>query len=184
MDREYIYEAYEPQDEIPSSILNEGRSMYFESYLNPKLHEGIPLDVMQIDTSQFHSYDAFISDMFLQDFSSYQLPGKTPRIYLQARRIQDSKIIGICAVLELANHNYYLDHLGVHQDFRRHKIASTLIQQLIEMVPNFKAITLDTRVFNRPAQHFYEKTGFKKLDTHPNSRKQFTYYHYILEQPK
>ena len=183
VDQGYIYEIYEPQDEIPSSTLNEGQSIYFESYLNPKLHKEIPLNAMRINASQFHSYDEFIQDMFLRDFESYQGPGQNPRFYLQARTGQDGKIIGVCAVLGEDNHNYHIDHLGVHKDFRQQGVATHLIKELLKTIPNIHKLSLDTRVFNKPAQAFYEKMGFKKLDVHPNPQKQSTYYHYILENP-
>lgn len=180
----YIFERYEPHEEIPSSILNEGLSMYYEAYLHPKLHEGIPLNTLRIDTLRFHSYEEFILDMFQRDFESYRIPGQTPRIYLQARSMKDGKIIGVCAVLVYDNDNYYIDYIGVHKDFRRRKVATHLMKGLLKTIPNFNEISLDTRVFNRPAQFFYEKLGFKKLDVHPNPQKQSTYCHYVLKKPR
>ncbi len=180
----YIYESYDPQEEIPSSILNEGLSMYFEAYLHPRLHVGIPVNALQIDTSQFHSYDEFILDMFQRDFESYRIPGQTPRIYLQARSMKDGKIVGVCAVLVNENNNYYIDHIGVHKDFRRQKVATNLMKGLLKAIPNFNEISLDTRVFNRPGQLFYEKLAFKKLEVHPIPQKQSTYCHYVLKKPR
>lgn len=176
----YMYEMYDFQDEIPLDILNEGVAMYFEAYLNPRLHDGISLETLQLDEAKFASYDEFILDMFQRDFISYRFPDTTPRLYLQARQAQDGKIIGVCAVLEQAPGTYYIDHMGIDKDFRRQKIARTLITQFIKNIGEFKKISLDTRVFNKPAQSLYESLGFKKLATHPLPSKQFTYFHYVL----
>lgn len=179
VEKDYVYEMYEAQDEIPLDILNEAVTMYFEAYLNPRLHEGISAKLLELDESKFSSYDEFISDMFQRDFSSYQFPNTTPRLYLQARRAQDGKIVGVCAILERTSGSYYIDHLGVDKDYRKQKIAQTIILQLIKNIGNFIEISLDTRVFNKPAQRLYEKLGFKKLETHPIPSKQFTYFHYV-----
>lgn len=174
-----IYEMYEPQDEIPLDVLSEGQLMYYISYLNPKLHEGISLEAMQIDGSRFNSYEEFIQDMFQCDFKSYQFSGEIPRFYLQVRKLQDNQIIGVCAVLQQSAHHYYVDHLGLHKDYRRQKIGSNLINELVKAIPNMQELTLDTRVFNKPAQFFYEKLEFQKMTAHPNPAKQSIYVHYV-----
>lgn len=79
---QYIYEVYEPADEIPYDVLKEGRSMYYEAYLNPKLHTDIPLEDLHLDP-KFPSYEAFIQDLFERDFNSYHAP--SPRYYFQVR---------------------------------------------------------------------------------------------------
>ncbi|MBS0604556.1 MAG: GNAT family N-acetyltransferase [Verrucomicrobia bacterium] len=180
IEKGFLYEMYGSQEEIPLSELQAGREMYFEAYLNPCLHEGIPLMAMQIDETRFHSYEEFISDMFQRDFESYQFPGDTSRLYIQVRRIQDGKIIGICAILMKAPHSYYIDHIGVHKDFRRQKIGSTLIEQALKAIPDYIDISLDTRVFNKSAQFFYEKLGFEKVEVHPYAQKQSIYCHYVF----
>ncbi len=178
---DYQYEMYEPQDEIPLCELEEGLSMYYEAYLHPKLHEGIPLQALQIDESRFRSYEEFIADMFQRDFDSYQHPDQ--RHYYQVRCIQDQKIVAICAVLEEGKTGRnYMDHIGVHKDFRRQGIAQTLVGEVIRTLPNFLELSLDTRTFNGPAQALYEKLGFKKLEVHPNPKKQFTYCHYVYQE--
>lgn len=172
---DYQYEMYEPEDEIPLCQLEEGRLMYYEAYLHPKLHEGISLNALHIDESKFHSYEEYISDMFQRDFESYCHPNS--RHYYQVRHSQDQKIVAICAVLEQGNYNY-IDHIGVHKDFRRQGIAQTLLREVINTLPNFLELSLDTRTFNSPAQALYEKLGFKKWEVHPNPKKQSTYFHY------
>jgi hypothetical protein len=124
VEKGYVYEMYDPHDEIPLDVLNEGVAMYFEAYLNPKLHNGISLKTLQVDEAKFASYDEFISDMFQRDFISYQFPDTTPRLYLQARLAQDGRIVGVCAILEQTPGTYYMDHMGVDKDFRRQKIAT------------------------------------------------------------
>jgi len=178
---DYIYEMYEPQDRIPLSLLEEARSMYFEAYLNPRLHKDIPLKALQIDEYRFHTYEEFLSDLFQRNFASYEHPGRFSRYYYQVRSNRDQKIIGVCAVLDQnKNGRHFIEHIGVHKDFRRRGIAQTLIGEVINSLPNFVAISLDTRIFNGPAQALYEKLGFDKLETHPNPKKQFTYFHYVL----
>jgi ribosomal protein S18 acetylase RimI-like enzyme len=175
-----VYELYDSQDEIPLNVLNEGVSMYFEAYQHPRLHDGFSLETLQVDKASYSSYDEFISDMFRRDFNSYRFSNTTPRFYLQARRAQDGKIVGVCAILNQAPGTYYIEHIGVHKDFRRQKIALTLTTQFIKNIGEFHQISLDTRVFNQPAQSLYENLGFIKLTTHPLSSKQFTYFHYVL----
>jgi ribosomal protein S18 acetylase RimI-like enzyme len=176
----YVYELYEPKDEIHESVLAQGEAMYLQTYLNPKLHEGISLEEMGLGHTPFASYEEFIADMFRNDFSSYQYPKNPPRFYLQVRELQSDEIVGVCAILEESPGYYYIDHIGVAKEHRRQKIASTLFQQFIRNVP-VTHVSLDTRVFNKNAQVLYEKLGFQKLTTHPVPRKQHIYFHYVFE---
>lgn len=171
----YICEVYEPGDLIPTEQLHEALTMYYLAYCSPPLHQGIPLRELKIDGSKFSSYEGFISDMFLRDFQSYQ-DRHLERFYFQIR--DRHSIIGVCVVLKLAAGVYYIDHLGINAFFRRQGIATYLIEKVKETCCDFVEIALDTRVFNKPAQYFYEACGFKKLTLHPNANKQSTYYHY------
>jgi len=173
----YIYEVYVPGDLIPVEQLNEALEMYYLAYCNPPLHQGIPLNELKIDGSKFSSYEGFISDMFMQDFQSYQ-DRHLERFYFQIR--DRHSIIGICVVLKLAAGVYYIDHLGINAFFRRQGLAKHLIGKVQETCSDFVEIALDTRVFNKPAQFFYEACGFKKLTMHPNASKQSTYYRYTM----
>ncbi len=177
----YVYEMYEPEDCIPLSVLDEGMRMYFEAYQFPRLYEGISLEELHIDETRFKSYEEFILDMLQKDFASYQDPKDISRAYFQARSLSDNQIVAICAVLKLTQSgHYYMDHLGVHKDFRRQGIASTILKEVINTFPDLIEMSLDTRIFNKPAQALYEKTGFKKLDINPNPRMHQTYIHYVL----
>lgn len=179
---DYLYEMYEPHDEIPISVLDEGLAMYYNTFLDPKFHEGFSLQDLGIDSKRFSSYEEFIADMFKRDFESYRICSGIPRFFLQSRRIHDSRIVGICAILEIAPQNYYIDHFGVDLDHKRQKIGSTMMSGFVQNY-TFKKISLDTRVFNQPAQLFYEKLGFKKLEPHPLPSKQNIYFHYFLDSP-
>lgn len=184
VDRDCVYEVYEYQDFIPNEVLQEGQSMYFEAFLHPKLHEGKSLKELQIDEIRFRSYEEFIADMSAKDFESYQTPNSILRLYFQVRRFNDNKIVGVAAVLRLADRSYYIDHFGVHKGFRKLGIGQTLLIQLQQFLSDAECISLDTRVFNTPAQALYEKMGFRRVNIHPNPKKQTTYIHYVLDKRK
>ncbi|MBS0655909.1 MAG: hypothetical protein JSR46_09040 [Verrucomicrobia bacterium] len=82
---QYTYEVYEPEDQIPSQVIEEALQMYTEAYFHPKLHDGLPLDDLKIDRSRFATYDEFIQDMFQSDFRSYEFPTHVKRHYYQIR---------------------------------------------------------------------------------------------------
>lgn len=177
---DYLYEVYEPGDRIPIATLCEGLQLYYEAYLSPKLHVGIPLSQLKIDESRFSSYDDFIADMFYNDFLSYQTVQKDRCYYFQARYIPNNQVVSICVMLKQDMPGFfYMDHIGTQKDFRRRGLASTLIDQVKTTLKGCINISLDTRIFNKPAQALYEKSGFIKLATHPNPKKQEIYYHYV-----
>lgn len=181
INEKYVYEVFEPNDDIPCQVLDEGFTMYFEAYQFPRVHAGIALAEMQIDETQFLSYEEFMYDMFQRDFASYTLPQNRSRYYFQVRSLRENAIVAICVVLDMEQPGfYYINHIGVNKNFRYQGIANTLLKNVINTFPNFEEISLDTRVFNTPAQALYEKVGFKRVDMHPNPCKQRTYFHYIL----
>ena len=179
---DYIYEVYEPGDFIPQDQLEDGHRMYREIYNYPKLHEGIPLSILRIDSLLFSSYDAFIDDMFQKDFQSYQDSLRDRRYYFQVRNRFNNQILAIAALLtqEQQGH-YYLDHIGTHKDFKRKGLAITLLKLMETVCSDYMTISLDTRVFNYPAHGLYEKAGYKRLEIHPNPKKQDVYFHYVLK---
>lgn len=177
---DYLYEVYEPQDRIPVETLLNGLKMYYQAYLTPKLHAGIPLSELQIDETRFRSYEEFIEDMFYRDFLSYQITQKARCYYFQVRHLPTDQIVSLCVILQLDEPGfYYMDHIGTHKDFRRRGLAFTLVQQMQKFLTNCIDISLDTRIFNLPAQALYEKLGFKRLSIHPVPRKQTIYCRYV-----
>ena len=60
--------------------------------------------------------------------------------------------------------------LGVHPDHRRQKLASTLLQVLMEMGPDMECeqIDLEVRENNIAAQKLYEHLGFQKVGLRPH----------------
>ncbi|MBS0655910.1 MAG: GNAT family N-acetyltransferase [Verrucomicrobia bacterium] len=74
---------------------------------------------------------------------------------------------------------YYIDHIATHKDFRRKGLALSLVELVKTTLPQVSQITLDTRVFNVPAQALYQKAGFTKCTIHPNPQKQNAYFHYM-----
>lgn len=179
---DYIFEVYEPGDFIPSEQLEEGHRMYRETYNYPSLHEGISLSTLKIDPTRFKSYDDFIDDMFQRDFQSYQDIYRNSRFYFQVRQAFTNKILAICSLLNQDQPGYYyLDHIGTHKDFKRKRLALTLLKWVEKTCTDYIVISLDTRVFNYPAHALYEKAGYKKLKIHPNPKKQDVYYHYVLK---
>lgn len=123
---------YEPQESISQSILDEAEWMYLDAYFHPKLHEGLSLKEIGLDSTSFISYEDFIADMFHKDFASYRFSAETPRFYLQAREVHNGKIVGVCVSLQESPGCYYIDHLGVDCTHRQRKIGSTLIQPEIQ----------------------------------------------------
>jgi ribosomal protein S18 acetylase RimI-like enzyme len=181
----YVCEVYAPEEEIPLEFLDEARQMYFEAYLYPPLHEGISIEELGLDQNLFGSYEEYIEDMFRRDFSSYGQPGKPRLHYFQLRSNEDGCLVGVCVVLEKSMPGfYYLDHIGIHWKFRHQGLAESLIKVMINQLGNFIEISLDTRIFNLPAQTLYEKLGFEKLGIHPCPEKQNIYFHYILPAKK
>lgn len=168
----YIYELYEPADEIPKSVLVEAKEMYFDAYLHPKLHEGVSLEALNLAVS----YEEFIADLFERDFASYQKA--SARYYFQGREVGSGQIVGICAVLENGPFDLYIDHIGVAKEYRRKGIGGQLLQSVIAQFP-MSRLSLDTRIFNGPAQALYQKLGFIKMP-HPNPEKVNQYYFYVL----
>lgn len=181
-DKNYIFEVYEPSDSIPESILEEGHCIYFEAYLHPKLHEGVPFEVLGFDLSHFPSYEAFIADMFARDFASYSSLQASIRYYFQIRQAANDQIVGLAVVLQQPERGYYyLDHIGVHKDFRRLGLAKRILQYIKDVLSDFEEISLDTRVFNLPAQSLYLKCNFIRIDPHPVPSKRLNYFHYICK---
>lgn len=178
---DYNCEIYSPEDKIPLDVLEEARQMYLEAYLYPPLHAEIPFEELKIDQNFFNSYEEYIDDMFRKDFTSYGSSDKPMLHYCQLRQ-NDSILVGVCVVLEQAKSGYYyLDHIGIHRKFRRQGLATALLEITIGQLSDFIEISLDTRVFNFPAQALYEKFGFKKCLIHPCPEKQSAYCHYILQ---
>jgi ribosomal protein S18 acetylase RimI-like enzyme len=175
----YCYEIYEPRDIIPDEVLDEAREMYFQAYDDPTLHDGLTLQEMRVDERRFSSYEEFIDDMFRKDFSSYHM--NPSRSLFQVRDCRSNAIVGVCAVLhqEKPGH-YYIDHIGVEKNTRRKKMGTLLIYEVVNEFSDFEEIRLDTRVFNTPAQRFYENLGFKRWEMHPNPLKTSAYVHYEL----
>ncbi len=177
---EYIYEVYEPGDRIPVDTLVEGLQMYYKAYLFPKLHVGFSLKELNIDETRFRSYDEFIEDMFCRDFLSYQTTQKEQRYYFQVRTVPHNQVVCVCVLLKEQEPGfYYMDHIGTHKDYRRRGLAYTLIEQVKRHLTDFRDISLDTRIFNVPAQALYAKSGFHRLAVHPIPKKQNIYYHYL-----
>ena len=179
LDAKYQIREYDPFDEIPLDSLEKDLVLYYETYMNPKQHLETPFEEMGIDTLRFSSYEEFILDMFEIDFPGYQLPGE--RYYFQVVNSEDDRVIGICAILRLEPGFYFVEHIGIHHDFRREGLASRVLQEVIVALPDIVEISLDTRVFNCTAQKFYDNFGFQKLAMHPKPSKQGKYYHYIYK---
>jgi ribosomal protein S18 acetylase RimI-like enzyme len=57
----------------------------------------------------------------------------------------------------------YIQHVAVHEDFRRRNVGSTLFDKLESMAnqKGFNNFALDTWVFNTNAQNFFESLGFE-----------------------
>lgn len=79
---------------------------------------------------------------------------------------EGGKLIGYAGswhILEEA----HLTNIAVSPDFRRKKVAESLLSRVIDdcRAEGVKYITLEVRVSNTPAINLYEKYGFKSLGT-------------------
>src|SRR5437667_435486 len=135
VDNEFLYELYEPQDLINPALLEEARAMYLDAYLHPPLHIGWEIPILQLGEMQFATYEEFIEELFRQDFESYQFP--SPRYYFQIRSLKNQQIVAVCTCLaEDKIGHYYIDHLGVHKDFRRRQLGSSLLTEALNALPD------------------------------------------------
>ena len=172
------YEMWEPHDTIPSQLLNPAREMYFASY-DPRLHEGVSLEQMRIADKGFPSYEDFIADMLKRDFASYEAPAFRWIFFAY----QEREIVGFASLLQQPQ-SFYIDHFGVSSAAKGKKIGTRLMGHIFNHLSSFwreglpHEVTLDTRVFNVPAQAFYDKMHFKGVNPHPDPAKEGAYLHY------
>ncbi|GAV21959.1 ribosomal-protein-alanine N-acetyltransferase RimI [Carboxydothermus pertinax] len=92
----------------------------------------------------------------------YEITENPLATYLVA--VEGEKVIGyggIWVVLDEA----HITTLAVHPLYRRNGVGASLLNALLEVARNKKVrnIILEVRVSNLPAQHLYQKTGFKPI---------------------
>jgi len=92
----------------------------------------------------------------------YEITENPLATYLVA--VEGEKVIGyggIWVVLDEA----HITTLAVHPAYRRQGVGEVLLKALIEIARNHRVqnIILEVRVSNLPAQHLYEKIGFKPI---------------------
>lgn len=73
----------------------------------------------------------------------------------------DDKVVGYGGFWYIIN-ECHINNIAVHQDFRGQKIATQIMDAMIEKAKYFETIglTLEVRVTNEVAINFYEKMGF------------------------
>lgn len=173
-DNQRQYFLVRPGELLEQNIAEQARDMYFDSY-DTELNKSLSLNDIGISHLGFATYEDFRRNMFEEDFASYvDSPAKRSFFYVK----QQNEIVGVAAVLSLDNNVYYIDHIGIKKGFQHQGIGSRLLGLLEQHLENWKSITLDTRVFNTPAQQAYEKAGFQRVTPHPIALKDRFYIRY------
>lgn len=91
------------------------------------------------------------------------------RVYLVAET-DEKQIIGGCMLTEIAGEGD-ISNVAVYENFRGRKIATALLQKLLEYGKEkykINAFTLEVRSKNIPAIRLYEKAGFRSEGVRPN----------------
>lgn len=91
------------------------------------------------------------------------------RVYMVAQT-EDGQIIGGCMLTNLAGEGS-ISNVAVYESFRRQKIASSLLEKIMEYGKDkykMNAFTLEVRSKNTPALRLYERAGFKSEGIRPN----------------
>lgn len=163
---------------LPDQFSNTVKPMYFETY-DPALHEKYSLERMGLD-QKFNTYEEFLYQLIEDDFRIYATD--TDRIIFFATQHECKNnyenICGLCVFLPgQQKGEYYLDHIGIKDTFKRQGIGRQLLNLAMRSIAA-EQVTLDTRVFNVPAQNFYEKEGFAKISPHPILKKEGFYFRY------
>ena len=92
--------------------------------------------------------------------------------YLLAR--EDGKIVGYCGFWRVSG-EAQITNIAVLPEYRRRKIAKTLVEKMLEICAEDEQIVLEVRKSNEIAISFYEKLGFERAGI----RKRF--YHSPIE---
>jgi [ribosomal protein S18]-alanine N-acetyltransferase len=81
----------------------------------------------------------------------------------------NEKVVGYLCANVIVDEGHILN-LAVHPEYQGHKIASRLIQEVLETMraDNCRSVFLEVRVSNEEAQKMYEKFGFGLLGTRKN----------------
>ncbi len=77
--------------------------------------------------------------------------------------VDDSRVIGGIVVFDQGNGNYYLGRMYLHPDYQNQGIGTQTIAFIEETFPQAARWTLDTPVWAKRNQHFYEKNGYVRV---------------------
>ena len=109
-------------------------------------------DLLKVDQASFSDHDAWSQSTFERFLNN-------PDVQLLAAKI-DSQIIGYILVFKTIDVMEILS-VAVLLDYRRQKIASQLIKQMIAINPDFKQMFLEVRISNHAAIKTYQENNFK-----------------------
>jgi len=124
--------------------------------IEPMGEEHVP-DVAAIETASF-------SDPWpLESFQS-ELHNNCRAFYLVARCSPEEEIVGYIGAWQVLD-EVHITTLAVAEKYRRHGIASRLVETLLAAAAKkgTRFITLEVRPSNMAARKFYEKFGFNTL---------------------
>ena len=79
----------------------------------------------------------------------------------------DGKIVGYGGVWIVAD-EAQITNIAVHPDYRKQKIASAILEEILSLSEDAERIILEVRESNVPAIGLYEKYGFKKAGIRKN----------------
>ena len=79
----------------------------------------------------------------------------------------DGKIVGYGGVWIVAD-EAQITNIAVHPDYRKKKIASEILEEILSLSQDAERIILEVRESNVPAIGLYEKYGFEKAGIRKN----------------
>jgi len=107
-------------------------------------------------------FDNYVKEMKGDLEAEQQLEpnSQTRKNYLFTASVGD-RSCGFAFFKKLKEDTFFLEFLAVSPEFKRGGIGRRLVYGIRELYPTLKALSLDTRNFNKGGQRFYEAIGFK-----------------------
>ena len=175
----FFYYCFPRGCNLPQAFCDSTKKMYYESY-NPVFHKDYSTEQMGLDR-KFKTYEQFLHQLIEDDFTGYNTKLTNRVVFFVTQRPFSENVepLGVAVFLDQDQKGeYYIDHIGIQKEFQRKGIGHQLLKFSIQSLGNVKKISLDTRVFNRPGNEFYQKELFNKMAIHPNEHKEGRYYRY------
>ncbi|WHH57538.1 ribosomal protein S18-alanine N-acetyltransferase [Petroclostridium sp. X23] len=119
----------------------------------------MPMDGQDIDSVMEIEHLSFSIPWTKHSFEQ-EIAGNKHAIYVVAKC--DEKVVGYGGMWKVIDEGH-ITNIAVHPEYRRMKVASTILEALILIAKNEKieSLTLEVRDSNIPAQILYTGYGFK-----------------------